>query len=53
MGSIETVPEKMSTGVLEMEKLPKILEEYGVDYDEERLPDIFNIYDLDRWELCP
>lgn len=41
----------VSTGFLEMEELPKILEEYGVDYDEERLPDLFNIYDLDRWEL--
>ncbi|CAN0092307.1 unnamed protein product, partial [Laminaria digitata] len=36
------------SGVLEMEELPMILEEYGVDYDEERLPDLFNIYDLDR-----
>lgn len=31
-----------------MEELPKILEEYGVDYDEERLPDLFNSYDVDR-----
>ena len=35
---------------MEMEELPKILEQYGVDYDAERLPDLFNIYDLDRWE---
>lgn len=35
-------------GALEMEELPKILAEYGVEYDEKRLLDMFNIYDVDR-----
>eukprot|EP00752_Nemacystus_decipiens_P005701 g5159.t1 len=36
------------SGALEMEELPKILAEFGVDFDEKRLPDMFNIYDVDR-----
>lgn len=31
-----------------MEELPKILAEFGVEYDENRLPDMFNTYDVDR-----
>lgn len=37
-----------SPGALEMEELPKILAEFDVEYDEKRLPDMFNIYDVDR-----
>lgn len=31
-----------------MEELPKILDEYGVEYNQQRLSDVFNIYDVDR-----
>lgn len=31
-----------------MEELPKILGDYGVEYDEQRLSDVFDIYDVDR-----
>ncbi len=34
-------------GSLELEELPKILREFHVDFDEKRLMDMFNIYDVD------
>lgn len=42
------VPYSCTPGALEMEELPKILAEFDVEYDEKRLPDMFNIYDVDR-----
>lgn len=39
---------KHTEGFLEMDELPNMLDEHSVDYDEGRLSDLFNIYDVDR-----